>query len=189
MRNLLIVASVGILGVAAWTVTLDAQSQRHGATSASPAHSGLVVYPRYTEYHFEIIGGLIFPVQTEINPSLFPGQPDLGSADQDMSTGGAFVAGHGPMVGGHQGFGDQHAGPASHAHVVVHGDQAKALFPQVTAPRAAESDQGGAATAQPNPSVAPWSPRPPGAAGPGRRVTGRSGPGLPGPGRRASPRW
>ena len=121
---------VGVLGVAVWTVTLDAQSQRHGATSASPAHSGLVVYPRYTEYHFEIIGGLIFPVQMEINPSLFPGQPDLGSADQDISTGGITRGRTRAHGRGHQGFGDQHAGPASHAHVVVHGDQAKALFPQ-----------------------------------------------------------
>ena len=37
------------------------------------------------------------------------------------------------------------------------------------------------------PRVSPWSPRPPGAAGPGRRVSGWSGPGLPGPGRPAEP--
>jgi hypothetical protein len=47
---------------------------------------------------------------------------------------------------------------------------------------------GGAATAQPDPTANPSFQRPPGAAGPGWRNLGWSGPGLPGPGRRTRPR-
>jgi hypothetical protein len=72
---------------------------------------------------------------------------------------------------------------------VAHGEQGKGLIPQATASHAAESDQSGAATAQPNPTASPSSPRPPGTTGPGRRMAGTSGPGLPGPGRRITPRW
>jgi hypothetical protein len=189
MRNLLILGGIGILGTAAWTVCGDAAAQGYGSTHGSPAYSSLVVYPRYIQYHTVNIWG-IFPIQLEIQPSLFPGQPELGTAAPGIPAGGVLLAGPGSMVGDHQGVGDHHGGAASHthAHHVVHGERGRALIPQATAPVAPESDQAGAATAQPNTTASPWSPRPPGAAGPGRRLPGRSGPGLPGPGRPASPR-
>jgi hypothetical protein len=191
MRKLVILAGIGILCLAAWTVTLDAQNQGRGSMSGSPAYGSLVVYPRYIQYHTENIGGLIFPVELQISPSLFPGQADLGHGDQDTSAGGAPVSGPGSMAGDHQGVGDHHGGPASHPypHALAHGEHGTALNPQPTATHAADSDQAGAAAGQPNPAPSAFSPRPPGAAGPGRRVSGRYGPGLPGPGRRASPRW
>ena len=100
--------------------------------------------------------------------------------------GGLGVGGPEHMIAGHP------VGPAIHplTHVAVRVERGEAVIPQPTAPGAAESDQAGAATAQPNPPTAsPLPPRPPGAAGPGRPVSGWSGPGLPGPGRPASPRW
>jgi len=56
------------------------------------------------------------------------------------------------------------------------------LIPSPAAPSAADSDEAGAATAQPNPPVSPSS-RPPGAAGPGRPASRWFVPGRPGPGR------
>jgi hypothetical protein len=184
MRNRLIAAGIGILSVAAWTATLDAGPPGHGPSSGSPAYGSLVVYPRYIQYHTENIGGLLFPVQVEINPSLFPGLPDLVLSDQDTSAGGAFA-------GDHHGFGDHHATAASYPHtqVVVHEDQAKDANSHATAPHAAGSDQAGAVTLQPQAVAGPLVPRPPGTAGPGQRVSGTSGPGLAGPGRRMTPRW
>jgi hypothetical protein len=197
MRNLLILAGVGVLGVAAWTVTLAAGPPGHGSTSASPAYGSLVVYPRYIQYHTEYIGG-IFPIvrmEMEVNPSLFPGLSDIGLGGQDNSAGGAIMGGESSIVGDHQGvadhqgFADHQGGPPSHphGHAAGHGENGQAVTPQATADHA-ESDQAGAAPAQPNPNVSPWSPRPPGSPGPGRRVSGTRGPGRPGPGRRAVPR-
>jgi hypothetical protein len=207
MRNLLILACIGIL-IAVWAVTLDAGAPGRGPTYGPPAFNSPVVYPRYIQYHVEDIGG-IFAVQLDINPSLFPGLSDIGLGDQNTSTGGPSVAGPGSMVGDHQGFGahqgaSDHHGAADHQgaadhhhggppnyphHVVAHDEQGRALIPQATASHAAESGQAGATTAQPNLTPSPLSPRPPGATGPGRRLSGMSGPGLPGPGRRVTPRW
>jgi hypothetical protein len=78
-------------------------------------------------------------------------------------------------------------------HPVAHGgerlERGEDVTVQATAASAAQSNQHGSATAQPNPSTpSPLPSRPPGAAGPGRAVSGWWGPGLPGPGRPSRPR-
>jgi hypothetical protein len=191
MYKLMISTGLGILGTAVWTATLDAGDHGHRSMARSPAYNSPVVYPRYVQFHTANIGGMIFPVQVQINPSLFPGQPEAGPAAPDLAAGDTSMSGAGSMVGDHQGFGDHHGGPAflPHPHVAVHGEHAAALMGHATAPRAGDSDQAAAASAQPNPAANPFSPRPPGAVGPGRRSAGTAGPGLPGPGQRITARW
>jgi hypothetical protein len=102
-----------------------------------------------------------------------------------MLIGDLVVGGPEHLIAGHL------VGPTIHplTHVAVRFEAGEAVNPQPTVPGAAESDQAGAATAEPDPTASPLPPRPPGAAGPGRPVSGWSSPGLPGPGRPASPRW
>jgi hypothetical protein len=73
------------------------------------------------------------------------------------------------------------------AHVVAPVEARETMTPQPPAPGGTDLDQSGAAV-RPNPTVGPVSARPPGAAGPGRPVSGLLGPGLPAPGRPARPR-
>jgi hypothetical protein len=95
-----------------------------------------------------------------------------------FSTQPHWAGGPGPMITGHI------VGPAIHypAHVVVRAEQSEVVTLQAPAPGGA-----GTAAAAPADSTAGLAlPRPPGVAGPGRRVSGWSGPGLPGPGRVSS---
>jgi len=96
-----------------------------------------------------------------------------------------ILGGIGILIAGHL------VGPPvhPHAHIAMRVEREEHLIPQSTAPSASEADEEGAATAQPNPTASPLSPRPPGAAGPGRPASGWSGPGRPGPGRPERPRW
>jgi hypothetical protein len=166
MRALLILGGIGILSTAAWTVTADT-----GSTGYGPLH-GLLG-----------LNSLEGPMRQQgsgyvEHTGLFSAHPST-------------VGGPGPMITGHL------VGPAIHplAHVVGRIERLEAVAPQppaptgAAAPGAAELDQSGAASAQPNPISSPSLPRPPGALGPGRPVSGSSGPGLPGPGRPARPRW
>jgi len=130
-------------------------------------------------------GGAVFPTQLDEQLSLFRGEPEPGPAAPGMPTGVLVVGGPEHRIAGHL------VGPASHlpAHVVARVERGEAVIGGPTAPISAESDEEGAATAQPDPTASPNSARPPGAAGPGRAVSGWSSPGLPGPGRPAGPRW
>jgi len=183
MRDLLILGGIVILSMAAWTVTLDAVAEGHGG-HGSHGHGGLEGHMRHGEGRARHVG-IFFPTQYETQPYLFHGEPEPGPAPPEMLTGGLVVGGPEHIEAGHL------AGSAIHplARVPLRVEGREAVIPQPTTPSAAESDQEGAATAQPNPTVSPWSPRPPGAAGPGRRVSGWPSPGLAGPGRPASPRW
>jgi hypothetical protein len=178
MRGLLILGGVGILSAAAWTATADAGGHGHGSTHGPHGHGGLEGHMRHGGGHAPHAGmGLL--------TAYLLGELEAGHAAPEILTAGPMVGGPEHRVEGHQ------AGPAIHplAHVPLRVERGEAVIPQPTAPGAAEPDQEGAATAQPNPAASPWLPRPPGTAGPGRPVSGRSGPGLPGPGRPASPRW
>jgi len=184
MRNLLILGGIGILGMAAWTVTADDGASWYGSKHARPGHGGLEYHMRHGGGHFATAGqlGMFFPTP----PELFTWESEPGPAP-GMPTGGLVGGRPEHMIAGHL------VGPAihPHTHVTVLVERGEAVIPQPTAPSATESDQAGAATAttQPNPTASPLPPRPPGAAGPGRPVSGWSSPGLPGPGRRPSPRW
>jgi hypothetical protein len=175
MRGLRMVGVVGVLSAAALTVTAHAGAGGHGSGHGSHGHGGM--HGGGQPSHI----GVIFAIEMETQSKLFHGEPQPGPAAP-----GVLMAG-GPE---HRIAGDL-VGPSTHpaAHVVVRGERGEVLSSQPTAPTADESDQAGAATAQPNPTASPSSPRPPGAAGPGKLVVGWPGPGLPGPGRPANPGW
>ena len=181
MRNLLILGGIGILSTAAWTVIADDGASGYGKMHARPGHSGLEYHMRHGGGHFAIAGqlGMFFPTP----PELFTWESEPGPAP-GMPTGGLVVGGPEHRIAGHL------VGPAIHplTHVTVLVERGEAVIPQHLAPGAGESDEVGAATAQPDPTGSPLPARPPGAAGPGRPVSGWSSPRLPGPGRPPSPR-
>ncbi len=182
MRRLLILGGIAILSTAAWKVTADDGASSYGKVHVRPGHGGLEYHMRHGGGHFAISGqlGMYFPTPLE----LFPWESEPGPAP-GIPTGGLVVGGPERVVAGHL------MGPASHphTHVTVQIERGEAVIAQPTAPSAAESDQTVAATAQPYPTASPLQTRPPGAAGPGRPVSGLSSPGMPGPGRPASPPW
>jgi hypothetical protein len=183
MRDMLFLRAIGILSILAWTFALRAGPPGHAAAHGSHGHTG---HMRHRGGHAGQMG-IISPTQLGGHGYLFPGEPVPAGPGSypGMPIGGGTVVGHEHLVAGHL------VGQAGHPHVhiLVHVERDDASIPLPTAPGAAEPDQAGAATAQPNPTASPTSPRPPGFAGPGRPTSGRSGPGLPGPGRPASPRW
>jgi hypothetical protein len=181
MRNITLLGGIGILSITAWTVVADDGNQALGKTHARPG-SG-------QDYHMTHRSGHFIPLaQTWI---FLPTPPE--HFISDMETGPAPVMPDGGLVAGSP----EHTrashlvGPASylHTHNVVHVLWVDASIPQPTAPGGAAPGQADAATAQPDPSAGPLSPRPPGATGPGLPRAGWSGPGLPGPGRPAGPGW
>jgi hypothetical protein len=167
------------------TACAQAQTPVRGTANDKYLQGGLQYRIVHISHHAGRFGHTFFATQTEIVPYLFIAGPGPGSAAPGMFIGLAVVGGAEHMTAGH------FVGPASHpvAHAAVRVDQREASISQPTAPGADESDQEGAATAQPDPTASPVSARPPGVAGPGRPVSGWSGPGLPGPGRPASPGW
>jgi hypothetical protein len=186
MRGLLILGGIGILSAAAWSVTAGEGASGQRSAHGASGHGGLEGHVRHGGGHAGHTG-MFWPTQQEARPRLlFAGESEPRIAALGMPTGGLMVGGAEHVIEGHL------VGPAihPHAHVVVRVEWEEAVIPQPPAPIAVESDQAGAATAQPNPLTAsPLQPRPPGAAGPGRPVSGWSSPGLPGPGRPASSRW
>jgi hypothetical protein len=181
MRDLLILGGIGILSTAAWIVTAGADDSGHGSMHGSAGHGGSHGSFEGRMRHRAVYPGHFQPEMRE----LFAGQPEPGPAAPGMPMGGLVVGGPDHLIAGHL------VGPAIHplTHVAVRFEGGEAVNPQPTAPSAADSDRAAAATVQPDPTVSPLPPRPPGAAGPGRPVSGWSSPGLPGPGRPASPQW
>jgi hypothetical protein len=180
MRDLLILGGIAILSALAWTATVDAGGHGHGSAHGPDphGHGGLAGHMKHGEGHGETVGIVS-------STAILLREPVPGPVAIELITAGPVVGAPEQMVEGHR------ESPAVHpvAHVPLRAEFGKAVIPQPTAPAVAGSDQNGATTAQPDPNAIPWSPRPPGAAGPGRRVSGRPGPGQPGPGRRPGPRW
>jgi hypothetical protein len=185
MRNLLIVCGIAIFCAAALTVAAGEGAAGHGSVHGSPGHGRLPGHMRPDRGPAEHMG-IFFPTESVHQVmSLLPGEPGPGPTYLGMPAGGLVVGGPEHVIAGHL------VGPAIHslAHVAERVERGEAVVLQQTGPGAADSDQAGAATAQPNPPTASPTPaRPPGAAGPGRRVSGPSGPGRPGPGRPPTPR-
>ena len=187
MCDLLILGGVGILSTAAWTVTTvtaDDGASWHGSKHARPGHGGLEYHMRHGGGHFATAGqlGMFFPtppepVTWESEPGPAPGIP----------TGGLVVSRPEHMIAGHL-VGPSHP-PAHTRHgagravggcdSAADSSQCRRIGP------GGRGDGDDAAESHRQPIVAAS----PGAAGPGRPVSGRSSPGLPGPGRPASPRW
>jgi hypothetical protein len=185
MRDLMILSGIGILSAAAWTVTAGEGASGHGSVHGSPVHGGLTGHMKHGGGHAEHMGVFFPSAAAHQITSVVAGEAGPGPAFLGMPIGGVVVGGPEHMIAGHL------VGLAIHplAHVAARVEPGEAVIPQPTVPGDTQSDQAGAATAQPNPPVAnPLPPRPPGAAGPGRRVFGWSGPGRPGPGRLPSPR-
>jgi hypothetical protein len=194
MRGLLTLGGIAILSAAAWTATLVAADPPQGAVPGSQrpggfegnlgraqppramTPSGPAGSSRYIRYHTEPMGsGGIILYQLQIQPSLFPGQPEMGPAPPGMPSGSSDH----PIAA-------QSVVPAIHflspgASTV----EAESAHPRPEIAGAAGADQDGGAMAQPNPAASPSTPRPPGTRGPGRPVSGWFGPGRPGPGRSA----
>jgi hypothetical protein len=180
MPNLLIPCGIGMLSAVAWTVAAGEGASGHGATHGSPGHGGFAGHMRPGGCHPEHMG-IFFPSEpTHRLFVLVAGEPGPGTASMDMPIGGVVVGGPEHTIADHA------AGQNIHpvAHVAARVVPGEPMVGQATVAGGAESDQVGAATAQPNPPTAkPSPPRPPGAVGPGRRMPGWSGPGRPGPGR------
>jgi hypothetical protein len=185
MRKLPILSGVGILSTAAWMVTLDAREQERASGRAAYPQDGLEFRMVHVRRHAGRFGHTFFATELEMVPYLVPGQPEPGSAAPGMFIGGSVLGGTDHTTAGHV------VGPTGHplAHVPVRVEQGEPSIPQPAASSAGESDDSGAATAQPDPTDSRMLARPPGAGGPGRPVAGWFGPGLPGPGRPASPGW
>jgi len=185
MRDKLNLCGIGILSAAAWTVTTGEGASGHGSTHGSSRHGGHAGHMQHGGGHAEHMG-IFFP--SELAHQVMEhvaGEPGPGPANLGMPMGGQVVGEPEHMIASHL------VGPAIHAlaHVAARVEPGEVVIPQPTAANDAQSDQAGAATAQPNPPTAnPLPPRPPGAIGPGRPVSGQSSPGLPGPGRLLSPR-
>ncbi len=182
MRNLLILCGIGILAAMAWTVTAGAQGQGSPGSQGQGALGGPM----------RLVGGymshrgmfITTPPQLERRSLLFFGEPETGPAPPGMPMGGLEAGVPEHLIA------DYPVVPAIHllSNAAEQVEQQAAVSSPPIAPGGAETDQASAATAQPNPTASPSSPRPPGTVGPGRPVSGWSGPGLPGPGRPARPR-
>jgi hypothetical protein len=201
MRVLPILLGIAVSFAAVWTVTLAAADPQQGAVPGTQRQGGYegagglpqtsrVLSPlgsssplRYTRYHTAPMGsgGLIL-YQVQIQPPLFPGQPGLGPAPPGMPTGGLDLGGPEPAIG------TQPVLPAMHILTTAGEPHEAAATPQPDAEGALAAPQAGVAPMQPNPAASPALTLPPGATGPGRRMSGWSGPGRPGPGRPARPR-
>ena len=178
MRNLWIFLAIGILTAAAWTVTAVAQGR--GTVSAYPGQGEIGVTTR-TVGGFFIHRGIVvtIPGQPGRQSLLFFGEPETGPAPPGMPTGEPEHV-----------IGDHSVAPVIHllSDPAQPVDSEKGTTPQSTsAGGAGDLDQANVANAPQNPSANPSSPRPPGARGPGRPVSGWAGPGQPGPGRPATP--
>ena len=184
MRELLMVCGIGILSAAAWTVTAGEGASGHGSMHGSLGRTGFAGHMR-PGGHCEHMG-IFFP-SAAVHQFIedVAGEPGPGPAHVGIPAGGLVVGGSEHMVAAHL------EGPTVHplAHVVARVEPGEAVISQPSSAGDSQRDQAGAATAQPNPPTAnPLPPRPPGASGPGRPVSGWSSPGLPGPGRRPNPR-
>jgi hypothetical protein len=184
MRGMLFVCGIGILSAAAWTVTAGEGASGHGSMHGSAGRGGSASHMRLGG-HCEHMGIFFRSEPAHQLMELVAGEPGPGPAYLGGPMGGLVVGGPEHMIAGHL------VGQAVQAlaHVAARVEPGESVNSQLSSAGDTQSDQAGAATAQPNPPTAnPLPPRPPGATGPGRPVSGSSGPGLPGPGRRPSVR-
>lgn len=174
MRNLFMVVGMGI-SCAAWIAATEGAAEGHGGAHGGGLHGpgGRAESVRHGGVHSDISGILMVSQVLHEESTPGPVAPEMFSGVPSQH----LVSDHAP-------------GPSDHPFVraPLRVERGEVVTTQPTAPAAGSDDRGGA-TAQPNPTGTPWSPRPPGVAGPGRRVSGQPGPGLPGPGRRTVPRW
>jgi hypothetical protein len=197
--DLLTLGGVGLLSALAWLASAGAGTGHgpHGSHGEGGLEEG-------SERHFAGHGefhGFPFPILYEFYAFLSPGEPDAGPFPPGLFFGGMGEAGQdwltsehhegpaGDLIPGH------HAGPADHHHAHVHRPYLALLLHagqveihQQVAQTGGDSDDAGAATAQPDPTANPSFQHPPGANGPGRRAFGWLGPGRTGPGERTRPR-
>ncbi len=158
MRKMLILGCLGILSIAAGTITSDAQSQGRGTGRDVYVQGDLEYRIVHLRRHAGRFGHTFFATEAETVPYLFVGEPGSGSAAPGMFTGIAVGAGGPePTTAGHP------VGPASHTltHIPVRAEQGEPSTSQPAASSADESDQTGGATAQPDPGASPAWQRPP----------------------------
>jgi hypothetical protein len=188
MRNLMILAGIGIMSAATWMDsagqgfqdqdwTHRPHARDYGGLQGPMMRQGAGRYVRVGRHAILVV----FPEQ------LIHGGPEFGPVSPDMFAGDLMAGDTEHPVAGPP------PAPATHPHPVAHVplrvEQGGAVIPQPAVPSAAPPDQREAAIAPPIPAVSPWLPRPPGTAGPGRPISGQPGPGMRGPGRPAPPRW
>ena len=185
MRNTLITGGVGIVILAAWTATCDAQVPGRGSANDRYVQGGLEYRIVQIRRHAGRFGHTFFATESETVPYLFVGEGRPGAADPGMFAGIAVAGGTEQISAGHP------VGLGGHrlVHAPVRAEQGKILISEPEAPSADKSDQAATAMAPAAPTAGPMLQRPPGAFGPGRPVSGWAGPGLPGPGRPADRGW
>jgi hypothetical protein len=179
MRKPLILVSLGILSAAVWPVSSDVRAHGgHGSSSHGGHGHGSESELRRIENRTLHVG-MFVPTQfvTGVPPEPGPPLPDL-------LTGGLAVGSPEHLVEGHLGAPNAH----HHAHALLRFEGGQTSRSQPISPRNTEPAEDDQLTVQPNRAANPWLPRPPGAAGPGRPVSGSPSPGRRGPGRPVSPR-
>lgn len=186
MRATLIAIGIGILGAVTWSVTAGEGPTGHGMTHVASGHGGLVGHMRHGESHTDRMG-IFFPsVAFHQVVNQLSGEPGPAPAYVGSPAGVVSVAGVEHVIAGHM----VSMAMRPLERVSARAERGDTVGPQPGDAGAADSDRNGPARAQPNPATAkPSVSRPPGAAGPGRRVFGLAGPGQQGPGRLVSPRW
>jgi hypothetical protein len=189
MRGMLILGGVGFLTTAAWTANLDGQAPGRGSPLGSQNGRRLEVQVPVRRYAGGggRTGRMFFAVEYETvpYPDLYFGAPAPVHGAPGMLAVGGETRGAEHMNAGH--FAGSSSRP--HAHLPAGVGSRESLVLNADVASAAQSDEAGPATAQPDPTANPYLARPPGAGGPGRPVSGSYGPGLPGPGRPANPEW
>jgi hypothetical protein len=187
MRRILLLGAVGLLSTADCMVNSGAQAQMRGSAPGTQGRRRLDVQVPIRRYGGGggRTGRMFFAVEYETLPV-----PDVYAGQMEPGT-----AGPGEFVVGAETGGPEHVvpihlpGAAPHARAHAAGaDWGNDSLIAQPATSGSDSDDGTATTAQPAPSANPVWARPPGAAGPGRRISGSSGPGTPGPGQRTRPR-
>jgi hypothetical protein len=182
MHRLSVPAMTGIILVAACALGLGSDSAGHRSSHSVPGHIGHESPMRHGSSHsglFEII----YPMVLEPRLRSLSSGPEPGPPPNLIL---------GPPAGEPAEATSEHFLPRDlhhHAHGAARASGETAANSPPPAREGTGSDEARGATAQPDPSASPWTPRPPGASGPGRRVAGSSGPGMPGPGRPVVSRW
>ncbi len=160
MRDMLILCAIGALSAAAWTATAGEGPSVHGAMHGSPGRGFVTGHMGHSGHHVGSMG-IFFPVEpAQQFMQQLPGSSGPAPTHFGMST-------TAPAVFEPEHIATAHAvGPAIHPleHVGAPVEARAAVIPRPAAVGAADSDQAGAATAQPNPPTArPSASRPPGA--------------------------
>jgi hypothetical protein len=186
MRKTLIHCAIGCLISVACAVPLEQAAAHGGHGGGSHGHGSRAGPARHGSSRFEHMGMVLQPYPETWWVMLFPHTPVPGPAPFGIAVVPPVLSETEHKLLRRLGALHGHA----HAYAVLRVERGQVFAAQGAAgPAAAEAEESGGPTAQPDVDANPSWPRPPGAAGPGEPVIGTFGPGLPGPGQPTGVRW